>query len=124
MNMRYIISESKYDNFIYEYIDKLFPREHLNFGSPYITDEQGNEVEDKDRVEFWFDVGRDEDVCFRWYGCDYFYSNAPLKQHCPFVILENIYDNKLNSLFQDSWKPIFKKWFTNNSGLPIKTVLE
>jgi hypothetical protein len=120
--MKYIISESKYNNFIYDYLCKLFPEDKINFGNPMTDwDEQ---TEDENRVEFWFGVGRDEDLCFKWYGCDYFVKDALLKQFCPFVVLENDYENKLNLLFQDSWKSVFIKWFKDKFNLPIKRVIE
>jgi hypothetical protein len=30
---------------------------------------------------------------------------------------------KLDGLFGDNWKPVFKEWFKENFGLEIKTIL-
>ncbi len=45
--MKYIISESKLDGLIYDYIDKLFSERQLNYGHPLMYNDLGDEVENK-----------------------------------------------------------------------------
>ena len=52
--MRYIITESKLNQTIVEYINKLFPVDEINHINPYTyDDETGEEGDDENRVEFY-----------------------------------------------------------------------
>ncbi len=123
--MKYIISESKLDGLIYDYIDKLFSERQLNYGHPLMGDEFGQDVENKNAYEFFFETGSsDEDVCFKWVDCGYFQNPSPMRSLCPILIVENQFEWRLNSLFQDLWKPIFRKWFIDKFNLPVTTIRE
>jgi len=125
MIMKYIISESKLDGLIYDYIDKLFSERQLNYGHPLMYNDLGDEVENKNAYEFFFETGSsDEDVCFKWVDCGYFLNPSPMSSLCPILIVENQFEWRLNSLFQDLWKPIFRKWFIDKFNLPVTTIRE
>jgi hypothetical protein len=121
--MKYIIVESKLDQVITDYLDELFPLDNVHETSPYEYDEgTGEESEDNTRIEFYLGDYGDEETIFRWYGCEYFYPDSPTQNLCPKVVIEHPYDNKLTAIFNDRWEEPFKKWFTENFDLPIKSV--
>lgn len=123
--MKYIISESKLDGLIYDYIDKLFSERQLNYGHPLVGNQWGHDVENKHAYEFFFETGSsDEDVCFKWMDCGYFLHPSRMSNRCPMVVVENQFEWRLNSLFDDLWKPIFKDWFTDKFNLPVKSIQE
>jgi len=59
-------------------------------------------------------------MAYQVYDEDYdsYYS----KEECPVAILPDENFNELTEYFGDIWKPIFIEWFTENTGLPLKTV--
>jgi hypothetical protein len=121
--MKYIISESKLQDAIYEYIEELFDISEINWTHPYEYDEDDYESEDETRIEFYNGAYSDEDTVFRYYNCDYFYEGTKSREICPTVSLEYEYENRLNGLFGDElWKAPFKKWFESNFDLKVKTV--
>jgi hypothetical protein len=111
--------EETINNYFYE----LFPVDNINSTHPYeYNDETGEEGDDENRVEFFIGDYNDEETCFRWYDCEYFDPGSRAKDICPIVSLEVRYRRILNSLFDNLWKEPFKKWFTENFDLPIKTI--
>lgn len=111
--MKYTITESKLDNIITKYIEDLFPIDKLNWTNPIMYDpEEGESYEDPNLIEFYLGDYQDDGICFIWYGCEYFGSNA--QSVCPLVTLELDYERQLNLLFNDKWKEPFKKWFNEN----------
>lgn len=72
--MKYVITESRLDTIIYDYIDKMFDVENINWHNPYYYDDDtGEEGEIETMVEYYiddFDEGKN--ICFRWYDCEYF----------------------------------------------------
>jgi len=123
--VKYIISESKLDNIIYNYINSI--GEFMN-------------LEEFDCSSFDWDLGHDvEEYCYQKepYGdvqIEYF----PHPEQIPTIIsseygetLEylpavNIVDtdikNELESLFGDRWEEPFKKWFKDKFDRNIKTL--
>jgi hypothetical protein len=122
--MKYLITESKLESVIINYLDEIFPVENVNQVHPYeYNDETGEEGEDEDRREFYLgDYDDGDNTCFRWYGCNYFYWWDEDKVKCPIVSMEVQYSNLLNGYFGDTWEEPFKIWFTKNFDLPIKSV--
>jgi hypothetical protein len=119
--MKYIITESKLENFITKYIEDLFPIDEINWVNPRMYDPEEETVyDDPNLIEYYIGDFIDDGVCFRWYGCEYFGSNA--QSVCPFVTLELEYERQLNSLFNDRWKEVFKKWFNKNFDVVAKYV--
>jgi hypothetical protein len=121
--MKYIITESKLETAIIEYINVLFPVDNINSTNPTeYDDETGENYDDETRVEFYIGDYGDEDTCFRWYDCEYFYPDNQIKVSCPMVSVEHEYEKILNGYFNEMWYEPFKKWFTENFELPVKTL--
>jgi hypothetical protein len=121
--MKYIITESRLDKSITNYLDKLFDISNINWTHPYdiLDNETDEEGEDQNRVQFYLGDYGDE-PCFMWYGCEYFNSGSPASEICPTVSLEYKYERTLNGYFGDLWKEPFKKWFKQHFELPVKTI--
>jgi len=123
--MRYVITESKLESVIIAYLDETFDVSDINWTNPYdiIDDETGEEGDDENRILFYIgDYNGDEDGCFMWYGCGYFDKGSKATELCPIIQLEHPYDLQLNGYFGDIWHEPFKKWFTHNFELPVKTI--
>ena len=121
--MKYIITESRLESAIMEYLNKTFPLDNVYFTNPTEYDyETGENYDDDTRVEFYLGDYENEDTIFRWYDCEYFYENSDPRERCPIVTVEHPYDNTLDGFFGNRWEEPFKKWFTKNFDLPIKTV--
>lgn len=120
--MKYIITESKLDDTIYNYIDKLFNIEDIHWTNPTVYDDW-DEWDDTNRVVFYVgDYLGEDDGCFYWYDCEYFDPGSPASEKCPMINMETEYENKLSGYFGDLWHEPFKKWFTHNFDLPVKTI--
>jgi hypothetical protein len=123
--MKYIIAESRLENIVIEYLNGMFDVNNINSMNPYEYDnETGEEYDDDTRVEFYLgdhENGMIVDI-FKWYDCMYFYHDSSAQDICPTVVIEHPYDDKLIAYFGDKWEEPFKKWFTENFDLPVKTV--
>ena len=127
--MKYIIVESKLDQVITEYLNEIFPLDNVNYLNPIeYNHDTREEYEDENRVEFYlgdydettdFD---DDEYIFKWYDAEYFNVGTDVRKRCPLIHLEEQYSNKLNGYFGDKWIEPFKKWFSENFDLPVKTV--
>ena len=122
--MKYIITESKLENLIIEYIDKIFDVNDIHSTNPLEDDDEtGEEWEDENRVVFYIgDYNGEDEGCFYWYACDYFNPNSPASEICPMVSVDVQYEKQLNASFGDLWKEPFKKWFKEHFELPVKTI--
>jgi hypothetical protein len=122
--MKYIITESKLENLIIEYIDKIFDVNDIHSTNPLEDDDEtGEEWEDENRVVFYIgDYNGEDEGCFYWYACDYFNPNSTASEICPMVSVEVQYEKQLNAYFGDLWKEPFKKWFKEHFELPVKTI--
>ena len=137
--MKYIITESKLNSAIYEFIDQSFASKDGNTEINRLPalDENGEEINnayDFVNDDYYSDYGTD-DYLFAWTGEEYYESLTPnyitnyeyerLASQAPLV---DIYDkdisNKLNSYFGDAWKPVFKQWFKDKTGMDYKTLHE
>ena len=66
--MRYVITESKLDEAITDYLDEMFDVDNIHYTSPLeYDDETGEEWEDENRIEFYVGDYGDLDTCFEWY---------------------------------------------------------
>ena len=121
--MKYIITESRLDDIVIEYLNGMFDVSNVRSTNPTeYNDETGENYDDDTRVEFYLGDYEDENTIFKWYDCGYFYPDSPAQNICPTVVVEHPYDDRLIALFNDKWEEPFKKWFTENFDLPIKTV--
>jgi hypothetical protein len=122
--MKYVITESKLEQTIINYLNELFDVDNIHSLNPYeYDDETGEEYDDDTRVVFYIGDYEDGDNdIFKWYDCEYFYENSEPRNRCPLVVIEHPYDDTLGGYFGDKWEEPFKKWFTENFDLPVKTV--
>lgn len=122
--MKYIITESRLDKVVTEYLNEIFPLDDVNYLNPIeYNDDTREEYEDETRVEFYLgDYEDGETTIFKWYDCKYFYPDSPVQNICPTVVVEHPYDDTLIAYFSDKWEEPFKKWFTENFNLPVNTV--
>ena len=126
--MKYIITENRLNNYILKYIEEKYPIDKINYGEGY--DDDGNL--DSSAYDFYFtDYDPDEydGTIFRWYGKDYWEGdNDEILRHrierSPMLYFEDSHEpKKLDKMFGEYWKPVFKKWFYDNFGLEINTVM-
>ena len=132
--MKVIITESKLEKVIYDFLDELFAAENGNteihkLESLSASDELNEPIEGA--YEFVNDdyYEHDQEYLFSWTGKEYYKNHkhqsfgARLVNEAPIVEIHD-YERikKLDSYFGDIWKPIFKKWFENKVNLPIKTL--
>jgi hypothetical protein len=132
--MKVIITESKLEKVIYDFLDELFAAENGNteihkLESLSASDELNEPIEGA--YEFVNDdyYEHDQEYLFSWTGKEYYKNHkhqsfgARLVNEAPIVEIHD-YERikKLDSYFGDIWKPVFKKWFENKVNLPIKTL--
>lgn len=123
--MKYVITESRLSETIINYLDELFEVNNVNVNYPYEYDEEtGEEGDDETRMEFYIGdyQGDIVDGCFYWYSEEYYDEGTKIKEMAPIVELEQKYRNILNGYFGKEWIEPFKKWFTHNFELSVKTV--
>jgi hypothetical protein len=121
--MRYVITESKLDEAITDYLDEMFDVDNIHHTSPLeYDDETGEEWEDENRIEFYVGDYGDLDTCFEWYDCYYFIEGSYGRKICPMVRVENPYLQSLNGYFGNLWHEPFKRWFSFHFDKPVKTI--
>ena len=126
--MKYIITESKLNSAIYEYIDNLFKEgKQIHMVKHTRTDDDTLDDEEVAGAYDFFHKGEDE--LFIWTGEEYY--NRPYnksmwtkwKELAPIVEIVNYQKlDSLNNMFGDLWRPVFITWFENTFSLPIKTL--
>ena len=121
--MKYIITESKLESAIISYLDENF---YPDYGWSY-PDVYQRDVEQYGDVNFFIN---DQDS-YIYYGCnaDNEIINGPEDDHlynykCPLLSIYPRISQQLNSLFGDIWKPVFKKWFEENTGLIVNQITD
>jgi hypothetical protein len=134
--MKYIITESKLNETIKNYLNSVFPVDEMHW-TPYIDDDL-NEM-DSAMVFYIGDYDEDETV-FRWYDEGYWtnemedlspgqeFDRKLLKKYkndSPIIEFENSnISNSLNGYFGDAWKQPFKEWFKDNFNFEVNTIHE
>lgn len=103
--MKYLISESRLESFIYGYLTNNYYPDY-NWG-PELHDFYRKDLEEYGFYDFMIDDGS----AFAYVGKG---KNTLLIR--PWVI-EN-----LDLLFGNKWRSVFVKWFQDSSGLPVKEV--
>jgi hypothetical protein len=112
--MKILVRENQFDKVLYDYLDKFFEPENLNY-IPYI------DVEDNvhDAYAFYYGDYLDDDTVFRYYGNNYF---VEPNDKTPFIEIEYKYERMLNNILGNMWKPIFKQWFEDKY-FPVKNII-
>ena len=126
--MKYVITESKLNSAIYEYIDELFHNGY-DIRMEEAEDEDGNPIEYA--YDFIQDNG-DYGFLFTWTGKEYYEKEGNENvtsfgkrwiDYAPVIeIAEDEIIDQLKTMFGELWVPIFKQWFTDTFSLPVKTV--
>ena len=135
--MKYIITESKLNETIKNYLNSVFPINEMHW-TPSLDDDL-NEM-DSAMVFYIGDYDEDETV-FRWYDEGYWeeeesslpdsgfeYDRKLLKKYkndSPIIEFENSnISNSLIGYFGDAWKQPFKEWFKDNFDFEVNTIHE
>lgn len=132
--MKVIITESKLDEVIYNYIDELFAAENGSteihkLDSLSASGELNEPIEDV--YEFVNDnyYEHDQEYLFTWSGKKYYENHTHqsfgrrLVDEAPIVeINDGGKVRNLDSYFGNLWRPVFIKWFKDKVNLPIKTL--
>jgi hypothetical protein len=140
--MKYLITESKLDHVIYDYLDELFAAENGNT-EIYKLEVFSTQPENRNEpLEGQYDFVNDDyyetnnqEYLFSWTGKEYYESITPnyitnyeyemLASKAPIVSINDVDRvKKLDSYFGDLWKPAFKKWFKDKTEMDYKTLHE
>jgi hypothetical protein len=105
--MKYLIAESRLNDFIYDYLSKNYHPDY-NWG-PELHDFYLKDIQRYGYISFLIN---DSDA----YGYVGMGKNQLLIK--PWIV------EKLDNMFGYSWKDIFVKWFEHNSGLSVKEVID
>ncbi len=123
--MKYIITESKLNEYILSIIEEMFPVDDIN----YTEFEDFNGNPDDSAYVFYLGDYENDEVIFRWYSKDYWdgpdESTVDYRiRQSPLLVFE---DSKtfyeIDSMVPNLWKFISIKWFYESFSLPIKTIL-
>jgi hypothetical protein len=116
---------SNLEQLIYDYIDEIFDVQKLYMSDGFDYDK--NEPDPNVKV-----IARDDgsEVVMEYITKKYYedYDDDDFKKKwielTPIVeFLEIKYVSPLEAYFGNKWKPVFKIWFHDNFGLPVKTVV-
>ena len=122
--MKVVITESRLKSLIIDYLnDSYYP----DYGW------KGNSKSDigyQDEVDKWGDIlfFVDDRESYIYYGCnanagpedEFFAGYGHLHNYeCPLLSISPYMSQRLDSAFGNIWKPIFKKWFEDNTGLEV-----
>jgi hypothetical protein len=123
--MKYIITESKLESAIISYLDENFIPDY-GWSNP---DVYQSTVEQYGDCDFFIN---DLDS-YIYYGCnandntedEYFSVYGHLHDYkCPLLVIYPKVSRHLDDYFGDMWKPIFKKWFEENTGLIVNQITD
>lgn len=129
--MKYIITESKLEEIIVNYLNNMYDVNDISWKYPLENDEETDDwEEDPNRLHFYKGDDEYDDRIFLWYDKDYwnversdnarnFYEKSPI------LDFENVNDLEiLNGYFGNKWVPVFKKWFEDHFGVPVKSIFD
>lgn len=128
--MKYIIKESKLNNFITEYIDSIYSEEiNWVYGSDFDDDGfEDPDIENEERLIFYtgdWEGEYDSNVLFNYITKEFYAdepSRKPFRDSAPILLIVDDKYDTLNSMFGDYWKEPMKQWFENKFHLPVKTI--
>ena len=124
--MNFEIQKKKLDEVMYSYIVDLFENNELGELNYTYFDDHGAERDWQ--ITFYFGDYGDDNIAFTWETkeiYEYWDGMSPSNRcpQCPRVIVDESVESNLNGLFNDMWKPMFKKWLKENYGLEPKTII-
>ena len=120
--MKYLITENKLNDFIYEYLDTyLKPNEiSMSLGENPNTNE-----EDENFLIFYKGDWEGEDysdMVFHYFTPNYYENDSGWTDRAPILEVLGKYAQDLDNMFGKHWNEPMKKWFQNNFNLPVKTL--
>ena len=108
MGARYIISESRLEEFIYEYLTSYF---HPDYEWHHVRTYK-NAI----KKQGWIDFDINDTGAYTYLGPERIYKDNEKNT----LIIQSWVVDKLNDLFGDKWVSVFLEWFEDNSGLPVE----
>jgi len=122
--MKYIIKESRINNFIKKYLDNLFNLENLHFIHTEFYLE-GDYTEIEDTGEYYFNDYSEDDIFAHKFGYEYFSPRKGGPEDYPKLDLQYKYEGYLSDMFNDRdlWEKPFIEWFNEKTGDNIKSLL-
>lgn len=119
--MKYVITESKLNSAIYEYIDNLF-----RDGKEIKRVKYGKDDEVDEAYDFYY---AGEDDLFHWTGRKYYDKPENSLNAGKWLELAPVVEivdygklDVLNAMFDNLWRPVFIQWFEDTFSLPVKTL--
>jgi hypothetical protein len=129
--MKYIITENKLFNSIYNYIDKTFNPSEMDWIYGVDEDEDGYPDIDRENENFLmffegdYQGNYDTDFVFHYFDVDYYStepSHKPFRDKAPILEVIGEHAKHLDEMFEVHWHEPMKKWFEKNFNLPVKSV--
>jgi hypothetical protein len=132
--MKYIITESKLNQPIYDFMDELFGTKIHTLTSLDVKGKELVGAYDFVNDEYYNNEG--SDYLFGWTGEGYYNSLIKdgyigetewlqLQSESPVVEIFDVdAKNQLNGYFGNTWRPVFKQWFKDKTGMDYKTLYE
>ena len=123
--MKIIISENRVNQIIRKYLDETFYPDY-GWANPDVYQKDVKQYGD---VNFFIN-DRDSYI---YYGCnanggpeDEFFAGYGHLNHykCPLLSIYPRVGQELTSLFGNKWKPVFKDWFEEKSGLHVAQITD
>jgi len=118
--MKYIITESKLSNYIYEYIDSYLNSNEINW--EYGPDEDNEDEDNEEFLIFYKEENGGEEEVFNYFKPDYYEDPGGYKDKAPILEVLDEYGERLDNMFDIYWHEPMKKWFEDKFNLPVKSV--
>jgi len=107
--MRYLITETRIHDFIYEYLEKNYRPDYGWMSHDYYE----NYVKIMGNHEFYLN----DNVAYVYVGRN---RNFDILNENESLIVWNKASDELTKRFGDLWRPVMAKWFEDNTGLQVK----
>ena len=128
--MKYVITESKLFDVIYQYFDDYLNINEIDLVYGPSFDDDGyfdNDIENEDYLIFYtggdWNGEENTDIVFNYFTVNYYKNEfGSWKDKAPILEVMGGYGEHLDNLFNEQWKKPMAKWFQNNFNLPVKTV--
>ena len=108
--MKYIISESKIESIIMDFLDS-------NYVPDYGWETMGHYESDSKKYGYVHFPINDIHTYFYLYGANEYNNNLPKT-----IFIHGWVGDVLNDYFGDMWKPVFVKWFEKNTGMSVEHI--
>jgi hypothetical protein len=125
--MKYVITESKLFDTIYQYIDSYLNPNKMDWVYGSNEGEDNEEYpDDENLIHFYkgeWDGEDNSDIVFNYLDVDYFEDKpGSYRNDAPIVEVMGQYADRLDTLFNEHWKSPMKQWIKDNFNLPVKSV--